>query len=96
MNSRWHNDAVAELEEAAVYYGLIDLDLGERFVHEIEIAIADAKASPAQRRKFDAEARRVRVKGFPYAIIYRIDSDALFIVSVMHLHREPGYWKSRI
>jgi hypothetical protein len=30
---------------------------------------------------------------FPYAILYRIASDEVQIVAVMHLHRRPGYWR---
>ena len=46
-------------------------------------------------RKFDGEARTVRVRRFPCAVIYLMDRDTLPIVSVMHLHREPGYWRDR-
>ena len=96
MKIQWHDEAVAELEAAALYYGDIDDDLGERFVAAADVAVAELKASPRQPRKFDGEARKVRLKRFPYAVIYWLDNDTLHIVSVMHLHREPGYWKHRL
>lgn len=96
MKIQWHNEAVAELEEAALYYGDIDEDLGERFVTAAEVAVAELKARPVQPRKFEGEARKVRLKRFPYAVIYWLEKDTLHIVSVMHLHREPGYWKHRL
>ena len=47
-------------------------------------------------RKFDGEARKARLKRFPYAVVYWIDDGALRIIAVMHLHREPGYWHGRV
>ena len=46
-------------------------------------------------RKFDGQARKVRVNSFPYAVVYWLDDDTLRILSVMHLQREPGYWHGR-
>jgi len=96
MRIQWHDEAVAELEDAALYYGDIDEDLGDRFVTAAEVAVAELKARPVQPRKFEGEVRKVRLKRFPYAVIYWLEKDTLHIVSVMHLHREPGYWKHRL
>ena len=96
MKLQWHYEAAAEMDEAALYYGAIDDELGERFVTAAEVAVAELKADPKRPRKFDGEARKVRLKRFPYAVIYWTDKDTLHIVSVMHLHREPGYWKHRL
>ncbi|MCZ6674550.1 MAG: type II toxin-antitoxin system RelE/ParE family toxin [Verrucomicrobia bacterium] len=39
--------------------------------------------------------RRHLLARFPYGIIYRIDDDVIYVVAVMHLKRNPGYWKNR-
>lgn len=96
MKVRWLAEAKTELEEAALYYGNIDDDLGERFVTAADVAVAELKANPRLSRKFDGQARKVRLKRFPYAVIYWIDQDTLHIVCVMHLHQEPGYWRKRL
>jgi hypothetical protein len=96
MKIIWHDAAVFELEEAALYYGGIDADLGERFTSTAEVAIAEIKARPEMRRRFDGEARKARLKRFPYALVYWIDGGTLRIIAVMHLHREPGYWHGRV
>jgi hypothetical protein len=28
-------------------------------------------------------------------VIYQIADDEIFIIAVMHLNREPGYWRDR-
>lgn len=96
MNTVWVDDAVAELEEAALFYGGIEDDLGRRFSAAVATAIADIESDPQRPRKFDGKARKVRIKRFPYAIIYWIDSDTIHVIGVMHLHRQPGYWHSRL
>jgi hypothetical protein len=39
---------------------------------------------------------RCLVHVFPYAILYSIEAKYVLIVAVMHLSREPGYWRHRI
>ncbi len=34
------------------------------------------------------------MRRFPYGLIYRIQSDRVVIVAVMHLKRRPFYWRS--
>ena len=96
MKLRWHVEAAAELDEAALHYGSIDDDLGERFVAAAEVALAEIKANPTLTRRFNGQARKVRFMRFPYAVIYWIDADTLHIIAIMHLHRAPRYWRNRI
>jgi toxin ParE1/3/4 len=41
--------------------------------------------------------RRCLLHRFPFGIIYHIDEENnhLFILAVMNLHRDPGYWTDR-
>ncbi|MHC4519945.1 MAG: hypothetical protein ACYTAS_15255 [Planctomycetota bacterium] len=34
--------------------------------------------------------------GFPYGIIYQTREGVVLVVGVMHLYRNPEYWKSRL
>jgi len=95
MKIVWFDEALRELEEAALYYGDIDNELGERFSTAAEVAVSMIKARPEMSRKFDGQARKVRIQNFPYAVLYCLDDSALHILSIMHLHREPGYWHGR-
>jgi hypothetical protein len=33
---------------------------------------------------------------FPYAIIYLVKPDHVWIVAVMHMKRKPSYWRERL
>ncbi|RLA45335.1 MAG: type II toxin-antitoxin system RelE/ParE family toxin, partial [Gammaproteobacteria bacterium] len=32
---------------------------------------------------------------FPFSVIYRMSGDTIYVVSVMHNSRKPGYWHAR-
>jgi hypothetical protein len=44
----------------------------------------------------DVEVRRCLVHRFPYGVLYSIEPDGIFILAVMHLNRDPDYWKHRL
>jgi plasmid stabilization system protein ParE len=43
----------------------------------------------------DLKARRMLVAGFPYQVVYRIDSDDIRVIAFAHLKRRPGFWRHR-
>lgn len=44
----------------------------------------------------EADIRRVLVHRFPYGLLYSVDGGHLYILAVMHLRRQPGYWRERL
>jgi len=42
-----------------------------------------------------SNTRRVIVKGFPFSIVYRPESDGIVVFAVAHHARMPYYWRSR-
>lgn len=42
------------------------------------------------------DIRRFLVRRFPYGILYTIEADHILILAIMHLSREPGYWRHRV
>jgi plasmid stabilization system protein ParE len=95
MNYSFHPDSEAELEHAENYYDAIDVALGNRFRAEFEAGLERILQFPNAWHPLSANIRRRRLVSFPYAIIYRVKRDEIRILAVMHLHREPGYWRSR-
>jgi plasmid stabilization system protein ParE len=96
MTVCWHDEAKVEFIEAAAYYEEQTENLGSRFGTALESAIARACSNPTTPRTFHTSFRKVGLNKFPYAAVYRLlDEDNLQIIAVMHLHRKPGYWKSR-
>ena len=95
-NHRLHPGADTEFAEAITYYREIDPDLGVRFYREMERLIQEVCEHPKRYRMFDPPARRHFSAWFPYAIIYVDQPDRVWVVAVMHMKREPGYWRGRL
>ncbi len=90
-----HPEADEEFAEAVRYYGEISLTLGNRFYDAVLSTLLIASAHPKRYRMIDPPMRRILVPGFPYAILFAEGVEVVRIVAVMHLHREPKYWKGR-
>jgi plasmid stabilization system protein ParE len=41
------------------------------------------------------EIRRALLQTFPYAVYFRVTDDAVIILAVLHLRRDPRTWRDR-
>lgn len=96
MILKWHEEAEAEFASAAVYYEDRVEDLGERFIHEVEVTLDRILVAPSRFRLFDGECRKASLARFPYFLIYRTNGNNAQIIALMHSSRRPGYWKHRL
>ena len=89
--------AAARLELLAevIYYNEREPGLGRRFVAAVEEAAARALAFPSAGSPFASNTRRMFVKGFPFALIYRTEGDGIVVFAVAHHKRRPYYWRRR-
>jgi len=95
MSFSFHPEAAAEFEAAVEWYEERSAGLGLDFATEIRQAILRAESMPLAWTLIDGDIRRVLVHRFPYGILYASDGGHLHVVAVMHLSREPGYWRHR-
>jgi hypothetical protein len=93
---RFHPEAEAEMREATAYYEAQQENLGGRFLASVQDALNRIRVNPLLYPVVEGEVRRCLVRTFPYGVVFRIQPDQLVVIGVMHLHREPGYWKERI
>jgi len=95
MRFSFHPKAEEEFNEAIDYYEDIELGLGYDFALEVHSTIERTVEFPKAWAVLERDVRRSLVRRFPYGILYSKEQDGIFIVAVMNLHREPGYWKKR-
>ena len=88
--------AQSELDDTFEYYEFQQSDLGYRFIAEIRNSIELIVAYPEAWTKSSKRTRRCLVKTFPYGIVYQYKDDAILIVAITNLHKEPDYWVSRV
>jgi toxin ParE1/3/4 len=92
---RFHPDAEREMTEAASYYEGQQAALGRRFLAAVQDAVNRIVANPRLFPIVDRHVRRCLIKTFPFGVLFRELPDKLVIMAVMHLHRDPDYWKHR-
>lgn len=98
MRYSFHPDARDEFEEGIKYYEEREYGLGYDFSIEVYLTVERIAANPKAWPTLEQNIRRCLVRRFPYGILYNADesTNEIYIVAVMHLRREPGYWKQRI
>lgn len=87
--------AKLEFEDAAVWYDEMRPGLGEEFIREIDEAITKAASAPQRHPVVLDDVRRTVARRFPFAVYFRVRSDALIVLAVFHGRRNPRIWQRR-
>jgi plasmid stabilization system protein ParE len=77
------------------YYNAEQPGLGLRFSKAVEDCVTRTLAFPLTGSPGPAGTRRMFVKGFPFAVVYRREDDEVVIFALAHHRRAPGYWQAR-
>ncbi len=96
MRFEFHPEARIEYLEAVRYYEERQAGLGARFALEIEATIQRVVEAPQRWHPIEGEIRRCLAHIFPYGVLYSVKPDRILLLAIMHLSREPGYWRNRI
>lgn len=89
-------EALEEAEAARAWYEERLEGLGARFVRAVSDAIDEAVGAPEAGRTYARGVRRVLVRHFPYAVFYRLRTDALVVVALFHGARDPEALRRRL
>ncbi len=95
MQVRFDPEALAELTGAMDWYSARSELAARTFAIELERAVLRLSEAPMRWPTYRHGTRKIRLRRFPYAIVYRVDADEIQVVAVAHLHRRPGYWRNR-
>jgi toxin ParE1/3/4 len=91
---------VAEAREELLfeirYYNSERPGLGARFAQAIEEAVARALSFPMTGSRATKNTKRIFVHDFPFAVVYRTDSEGIVVFAIAHHRRRPDYWRSRV
>ncbi|QQO52764.1 MAG: type II toxin-antitoxin system RelE/ParE family toxin [Thiohalocapsa sp. PB-PSB1] len=97
MSYFFHPAAEAEYLESIAYYESKRPGLGATYLGEFERvmdAICEAPhRNPVERRP---DVRRMRMKRFPFTVLYRENANTVQVLAVAHNRRRPQYWLGRL
>ena len=96
MKVEFLDPAEHEFREAVAYYNTQSEGLGFELAAEVQRTIGRIVQHPEAWAPLSEHTRRCRTNRFPYGVLYQARKDLILIVAVMHLHRDPESWKSRL
>jgi len=88
-------EAVADLLAAREWYDRQRIGLGGEFLEAVDGLLAQVGNSPEMHAAEFKEVRRGKVRRFPYVAYYRILTDRVEVLGVLHGNRDPRNWQSR-
>jgi hypothetical protein len=96
MSYYFHPAAEAEHLESVAYYESKRAGLGASYLAEFE-RIMDIVCETQHRYPVEKhpDVGRIRMKRFPFTILFRDASGAVQVLAVAHNRRRPQYWLSR-
>ena len=97
MPHRWIVRPLAErdIDQAAAWYENQRTGVGLRFLDATDQLLDRLRVTPLQFPLVSADVRRALMDTFPYAVYFRVADDAVVVLAVLHLSRDPRKWRSR-
>ena len=93
MILEWEPAPLIEMRKLTCVFNADDPEKAYSFVIEIEEATDRILRDPETPREFEPGFRKMRLDSFPYTLIYTIQHEYVWIVSLVHQSRHPDYWK---
>ena len=90
-----HPEAEAEMINSAKWYEQQQANLGKRFLSTVQDSFNRVEFNPLLFPLIDGDVRRCLTTSFPFAVLFRVQPSRIAVIAVMHLSRDPDYWKNR-
>jgi plasmid stabilization system protein ParE len=81
---------------AIAYYNAQEPGLGAEFAAEVRKTIERILQFPNAWTSVSKRVRRCQVNRFPYGVFYALKNDVVVVIAVLHNHREPRTWQTRV
>ena len=96
MRLRVRKLARAEIQAAFEWYLVRSPRAGAEFLEAVDAALKSIARAPKRQAIVRGQLRRRLLKGFPYAVYYKLYPRAISVVGVIHGRRHPAVWLRRV
>lgn len=93
MRVRYSGLARADVRDAKAFYRRESLNRPAAFAAALRHSLQRIREHPQIGPPFEMGTRRFVMDRFPYAIIYYLTVEGIFIVAVQHHKRDSKYWQ---
>ena len=85
--------ALHESDAAYAYYEEQQAGLGQRFLQSVDASFKKLSQTPNYYTYINSgkNLRDIKIKGFPFVIIYQIIEDKVFVLRVFNTNRNPQF-----
>jgi plasmid stabilization system protein ParE len=84
--------ARAEVGEAVAWYEDRHLTMAELFTGSLDQVVNRIAENPSQFPVIHKGLRRALLRRFPYGVFFRVLSDQVQVIAVLHTSRDPRQW----
>jgi plasmid stabilization system protein ParE len=84
-----------ELRHAQEWYEARRHGLGDKLFADFMRSVALVEAFPNAWDPVRGNFRRIRLNGFPYSVVYRLDGIDIVVTALVHHSRRLDYWRDR-
>jgi len=101
MILRFSIPALSEIEEIRDWYDQRESGLGNKFLADLRDALESIESHPhgcplEETNPSDRDVRRRMLHTFPFRVIFEMQVERVYVLTVAHHHRQPGYWSERL
>lgn len=87
--------ARADLDDALTWYADHAPEMLPQFRDALRVVVERIETNPRQFPPSPRQTRRALLRRFPYLVIFREQSEAVYVVAVFHTSRDPRIWRER-
>lgn len=88
-------EAEQDLAAAQAWYEGQRAGLGQAFLARVDQMLAKIQLMPELYAELYRGVRGGKLKRFPYVVYYRVLSDRIEVLAVLHGSRDPAVWQAR-
>jgi plasmid stabilization system protein ParE len=88
--------AEADVMAARDWYASQTPELGAAFAESVHNVFLRIQAMPQMYAVAFRDVRRGGLRRFPYVIYYRVLSDRIEVIAILHARRDPKLWQERV
>lgn len=92
---RFRMEAERDLENAAAWYEEQRPGLGHAFLDEVSRSLRRIVDNAGLYPLIHRNTRRALIRRFPFGIYYRLQTNCVIVIAVLHGSRDPRRWKRR-
>jgi plasmid stabilization system protein ParE len=89
-------EAQADLLRTRDWYERQRFGLGDIFSVSVEQVVNRIETMPQMYAMVFRDVRRAKLRTFPYLIYYRVLSDRIEVIAILHGSRDPKLWQERL